>query len=706
MLYLITNKPIIRGMNMSYEMLLSPMNIGKMAVKNRVVLAPMLMGLGDFNGKPTERLMDYYEERAKGGTGLIITEITRVNDVTGASAFAQLAMSHDYHIEPMREMANRIHKYGAKLAVQLHHPGRQNLGLCIGTIPLMIPFQNVKCVKNLVFKIVPKIGPKLMQKGIVPKVYAPSVCEKSKFAESKMRALSKCQVKGLIKDFVSAAVRLQKAGVDAVELHASHGYLIQQFLSPNTNKRTDEYGGCLENRMRFLLEIIEGIRKNCGDYPIIVRLTVDECYSFIGQEGKGYALAEGVEMAKRLEKAGIDAIDVSCAAYDTFNYWLEPTSFDVGWRKYMAAAVKKEVKIPVIAANLIRTPEQAEAQLKEGIQDFISLGRPHFADPHFVEKCIENRPEDIKRCISCLYCFQSMQTNAFKGTHGECAVNPTIGRERFNNNLAKDGAGRVVAIVGAGPAGLTAAEVLARRGFKPVIFEKSSQAGGQLQLANKGPKKEKIGWCTEDLVTSVTKLNVEIKYNTPASVETLKSINPYAVIVATGGVAIRPRAIEGVDRANVCTTTEILGGSEKLSGKKVAVIGSGMTGLETSELLNEQGNSVTIIEMADTVAPGGWFQHIDDAMQKLSKYSTEILTSHKLVKITDKGIIVEDVKTNISKEIEVDNVVLAIGVRPDNKIFDEIKNNFPRSYLIGDAKKVGRIADATRAGYNTALEIK
>jgi NADH:flavin oxidoreductases, Old Yellow Enzyme family len=616
---------------MSYEKLLSPMNIGKMTVKNRVVMAPMLMGFGDFDGKPTEKLMNYYEERAIGGTGLIITEITRVNDKHGAAAFAQLAMSHDYHIEPMRAFADKIHSHGAKLAVQLHHPGRQNLGLCIGTVPLMIPFQNSKAIKRMVFKVVPKYGHTLLEKDLVPKVYAPSVCDRAKFANSRMKAFTHKQIKALINDFVDAAERLQKAGVDAVELHASHGYLIQQFLSPFTNKRTDEYGGSLENRMRFLMEIIAGIRARCGDYPIIVRLTADECYKYIGREGTGYDLTEGVEMAKRLETAGIDAIDVSSAGYDTFNYWLEPTSFDLGWRKYMAAAIKKEVKIPVIAANLIRSPEQAEAQLQEGIQDFVALGRPHIADPHFVEKCEAGHPEDIKRCICCLYCIQSMQDNAFLGTHGRCAVNPLVGREKLE--LEKNGNGRVIAIVGAGPAGLTAAETLAKRGFKPIVLEKALEAGGQLQLANKGPKKEKIGWCTEDLLTSVKKLGVEIRYNTLATVEVLKALDPYAVIVATGGVAIRPRSIEGNDLPNVCTTTEILSGKVKLSGKNVAVVGSGMTGLETSELLCEQGNKVTIIEMADTVAPGTWFQHVDDAMQKLSKFDVTILTSNKLVKI-------------------------------------------------------------------------
>jgi len=242
-----------------------------------------------------------------------------------------------------------------------------------------------------------------------------SKCEPSYFAGGRVRALSRREVKKVIRQFIDGAVRCQKAGVDGVELHGTHGYLIQQFLSPNTNHRTDEYGGSFENRLRFLREIVEGIRKECGNYPIIVRLTLDEFYSKIGKPGKGYDLETGVKYAKAIADMGVDAIDVSSAAYDTFNYWLEPTSFECGWRKYLAAAVKKEVNIPVIAANLIRTPEQAEKQLEEGDQDFVSLGRPHIADPHWAEKAQSGREKEIKHCLCCLYCIESMQDTATTG---------------------------------------------------------------------------------------------------------------------------------------------------------------------------------------------------------------------------------------------------------------------------------------------------
>jgi 2,4-dienoyl-CoA reductase-like NADH-dependent reductase (Old Yellow Enzyme family)/thioredoxin reductase len=691
---------------MEYKNLFTPMKIGKCEIKNRIVMSPMLMGFGKVDGKATEAMMDYYEERAKGGTGLIITEVTRINDRNGAAAFAQLGVSHDYQIEPLKEMANRIHSHDAKLFVQLHHPGRQNVGLLVGTVPMCIALDKIfPFFIKMLYKITPTLGKKLIDKNIVPSSVAPSKVEPSYFAGGHVRALSHKEIKKLIQQFIDGAERVQKAGCDGVELHASHGYLLQQFLSPNTNKRKDEYGGSLENRMRFILEIIEGIRIRCGeDFPIIVRLTVDECYDKIGMPEKGYGLEEGVLMAKRLEEAGIDAIDVSCASYDTFNYWLEPMSFDLGWRKYMAKAVKEAVNIPVIAANLIRSPIQAEKQIAEGCQDFISLGRPHIADPYWTKKVQEGRENEIKRCICCLYCIESMQDNAYIGGHAQCSVNPWVGREKEFNNLPKNGDNRKVVIVGAGPAGLTCGEILARRGFLVTILEKENKAGGQLNLADKTPNKDKIDWCTADLLSNLKLLGVEIIYNTEADVSLIESYSPYAVIIATGGNSIIPH-IDGYDKANVFTTTDVLKGKTKLENKQVAVIGSGMTGLETAELIATQGNKVMVIEMAKQIAPNTWMQHRDDILPKLKELGVDILTSKKLIKINDDSIELLDMENNKQSIIKVDSVILALGVKPVSDLYEKIKEKISNVYLIGDAKKVGRIANATNFARNMAIKL-
>ncbi len=690
---------------MTYEHLFTPMNIGTCTVKNRIVMAPMLMGFGDFDGTVTERMSDYYEERAKGGAGLIITEITRVNDVTGASAFGQLGMSHDYQIEPLRKMADRIHSYGAKLFVQLHHPGRQNVGLLVGTVPLSIAMNRLTPVyKKTLYKITPTAGKFLIDNNIVPHSVAPSKCEASYFAGGHVRALSKSAIKKLVVQFIEAAERVKKSGCDGVELHAAHGYLLQQFLSPNTNKRTDEYGGSFENRMRFILEIISGIRQRCGSFPLVIRLTVDEFYDKIGQPGKGYSLAEGVEMAKRFEQAGVDAIDVSSAGYDAFNYWLEPVSFEPGWRKYMAKAVKDAVKVPVIAANLIRSPEQAERQLAEGIQDFVSLGRPHIADPNWTEKVAQGNEDEITRCICCLNCIESMQHNAYIGSHGECAVNPAVGREREDAALKTDGNGRIVVVVGAGPAGLTAARVLARRGFKVVIMEKEEKVGGQILLAAAPPLKDKTAWCIEDMYTAAVKAGAEIRTGCEATAENIKALNPYTVFLATGSVPVKPN-FPGVHRAeSVLDFAEVLSGKVNIQNAEVAVIGSGMTGLETAHFLSQRGNRVTVVEMADTLAPGTWMQHTDDIVPRLEELDVKFLKGQRLTEINEDELILTGTKSGQRFHLKTDYTVLALGSKPFTPLKEQLVG--VKVITVGDAEKPGRIADATRAAYDAAVELE
>ena len=689
---------------MSYEIMSSPMKIGNCEIKNRIVLPPMLMGFGHFDGKPTEKLMNYYEERAKGGCGLIMTEITRVNDQTGSAAFAQLAASHDYHIEPLRELAQRVQRHGAKFFVQLHHPGRQNVGLLVGTVPLSIQLEKLTkgAYGKLLYKLTPKVGPILLDRDIVPSSVAPSKCDPAYFAAGRVRALRKGEIKELEQQFIDAAVRVFKAGCDGVELHSAHGYLLQQFLSPVTNQRTDEYGGPLENRTRFICNIIKGIKEACGkDFPIIVRLSADECYRFIGQEGKGYTLAEGVKIAKILENAGIDAIDVSSAGYDTFNYWLEPVSFEPGWRKFMAKAIKEAVSIPVLAANLIRSPEQAEAQLKEGVQDFVCLGRPQIADPHWANKALSGEGT-IKRCICCLNCIESMQNNAYIGSHGECSVNPLVGHE--TEELPKNGNGRKVAVIGAGPAGLCAAELLADRGFDVHLYEKKDKVGGQINLASAPPEKAKTNWFTEDAVNACLEKGVKIFTGKEISATELKALNPAAVILATGSEPVKPK-FKGNCTGEVYTFEDILSGRINLEGKNVAVIGSGMTGLETAHYLCEKGNKVTVVEMAKKLAPGTWMQHVDDVMPKLKDAGTVFMTSEKLNEINDGYIVTENVKTEEYTRVNVDHVVLALGSRPVNYLEEELKRNGFNPIVIGDSKKVGRIADATKSAYEAVKKI-
>lgn len=692
---------------MRYERLFTPGKIGSVEIKNRVVMEPMVMGTAKVDGTPGEQMIRYYEERAQGGAGLIITEATRVDEHTGVLAPRQLAMSSDRHIEPFARMVRRVHGHGAKIFCELHHPGRQTLSLLTSTWQLSSMIGRV-CGSywNLFFKLAPKH--ELFDKtGLMPPVAAPSAVP-CRVERQKTRALTVKEITRIEDHFAEAALRVKKAGADGVELHGAHGYLIQQFLSPYTNRRTDEYGGSFENRMRFVTNIIRKIREKCGaDFPLIVRLSVDEFYREIGEPENGYTLEEGLKIAKRLEELGVDAIDVSSATYETMNYWLEPTEFECGWRKNLAQAVKNAVKVPVIAANLIRTPEQAEQQLAEGTQDFIGLGRPLIADPFWAKKAEEGRAADIKRCICCLWCFESMLVGEEHRQAGGCSVNPRAAREvAIPRDLPRDGDGRTIIVAGAGPAGLTAAEVLAKRGFKVKVYERAERAGGQLTLAELPPHKEKLGWCAQDLEHAAMKNGAVIEYGHAVTAEEILAQKPYAVFVATGAVACKPKGIPGADRENVHTSDYALRNAEHFAGKTVAIVGSGMTGLETAELLVENGAKVFIIEMAEQIAPGTYHQHLDRAVPLLRGKGVGILTGQKLSGIDDTGVTFTDVKSGASETRKVDEVVIAIGVEQVNALYDELEGKQQNLFKVGDAAQKGRIAGATRAAFDQAVALK
>jgi 2,4-dienoyl-CoA reductase-like NADH-dependent reductase (Old Yellow Enzyme family)/thioredoxin reductase len=573
----------------------------------------------------------------------------------------------------------------------------------IGTVPLCRVMNKLTpAFGRLFFKLAPTAGKFLLDKNIVPASVCPSKVEPSYFSGGRVRALRYGEIKRLATDFIEGAARVRDAGCDGVYLHAAHGYLIQQFISPYTNRRTDEYGGSFENRMRFLAEIIGGIKEKCPDFPIVVRLSVDEMYGKIGRPDIGYGLADGVKTAEYIEKLGADALDVSCASYDAFNYWLEPPSFVTGWRTDMIKAVKAAVNIPVIAVNLLRSPDDAERQLSTGVSDFAALGRPHIADPRFAAKAYSGHEKEIKRCICCLYCFESMQRNAFFGGHGECSVNPLLGRE--NLSLKKDGGGRRVVIAGAGVAGLTAAELLSLRGFEVTVYEKADKPGGQVALAANQMSKERIGMCVEDLEYAAKLNGAKILYGTAATAEITEHLAPYAVIVATGGTPLIPKNIDGIDSPFVYPSPAVFDGRFAPENQRIAVVGSGMTGLDAALIL-AQKNRVTVIEMADRPAPGMWMQHPDDILPKLKELGAEILTSLRLVKIEDGGVIAEHTKTGVQTKIAADATVLAMGVRPENALYNELKNKRANVFVIGDALKSGRIADATRSAFEVVMKL-
>ncbi len=691
---------------MKDSILFTPKTIGNVEIKNRFVMTAMDVGMANFNGTPTDLLTDYYLQRVRGGVGLIITGICRVNNNHGVAEPRQISLTNNRRITPFKRMNQKIHKEGGKIVVQLHHPGRQNYSALIGIWPLVEIFSHIPGFNKLFPPAVKTLN--FLEKHIyTPSVVAPSEVPCT-HVNQKTRALKTREIKKLIKQFIKGAKRAQKAGFDGVELHAAHGYLLQQFLSPYTNRRTDEYGGNFENRLRIMKEIIAGIQKACGkEFPLIIRLTVEEFIpdnkldkDIPEEDQRGITLDLGVEIAKALEKMGIHALDISSGSYEQTNKWLETVTYDTGWRKYLAQAVKREVSIPVIAANLIRSGDQALEQLEEGIQDFIGLGRPLLADPELPKKIQEERESEVHRCIICCQCYESLVKNAWLGKPLRCSVNPTL--DKRPESFTK-GRGKVV-VVGAGVAGMQTALTLKKRGFDVVIFEKSSQSGGQVRLADKAPQKNKLGWIVDDLEESLKRQDIQIQYNTFASQDLIMKENPNGVIIATGATPIIP-PIEGKDRTTVFSFDEILSGNTfPEQAQKVAVIGSGLTGLETAEYLVDRGKQVVIVEMANTIAPGAHFQHRDDAMEQLTKGKAQFLINRKLISIESNAILLQSPEGGVQKE-GVDAVILALGSKPENHLVKDIESQDIPVWVIGDAKKIGRIVDAVEEAYQVAKDL-
>lgn len=654
-----------------YKKLFESGRIGNVEMKNRLVMSPMGIGLANLDGTPTDDMIAYYEARAIGGAGLIIPEITRINDGHGAGLMRQLSVTKDRHIAPLSKLADAVHKHGTKIFIQLHHPGRETVSALMGGQPVAAP-SAIPC----------------------------------KYLQQETRALTTEEIKQLVQQFISGAVRVQKAGCDGVELHAAHGYLLQQFLSPYTNKREDEYGGSFENRMRIITEIISGIKEACGvKFPVGVRLSVEEFLNQTGVTEDYIHIQDGIKIAMALEQAGIDFLDASCGLYETGMTCIEPISFAQGWRYDLLAAVKSHVKVPVIGVSAIREPAVAEKFLEEGVEDFVSLGRAWLADEEWGRKVQEGREKELRKCISCLRCFESLNEYNAAGLPPECALNPRLARERKYNGLPRDTRGHRAVVVGAGPAGMCAAQTLALRGVKVVLMDRRSELGGTINLAKKPPLKERMQWIADYYLEEFERLGVEVRLHTEATPELIMECEPDGVIIATGSVSVVPSKIPGIHGENVYTVEEVLSGKANLKEKKVVVIGAGLTGLETAEYLGDMGNKVTIVDMLGEVAPGCNHTNVADVCGRLAKYGAEYLLGHALKEVRSDGVLLEKTEDHQEVDVSAEAVVLSLGFRPDASLVQGLKDKNIEVRTVGSAVKDGTIAPAVRTGYEAGREL-
>lgn len=661
------------------KMLASPLKIGKMTVKNRVVMPPMNTNFSNENGAVTPQMTQYFVRRAKGGAGLIIVEAASI--VPYAKNHGVQPMLYDEKFVPeYAKMVEKIHRYGAKASIEIVHYGSET------TIP----------------------GPKF------------SASDVSGLPDVQVTPLTKDGISEIEDQFAESVYLAKMAGFDAVTLHGTHGYLIAEFMSPLYNKRTDEYGGSLGNRLRFLKEIVEKCKKRVGsDYPIMLRISTDEYI-----EG-GRTIDETVEIAKEAEKMGIAAIDLSCCVPSTYIFSIAPGTLPgmKGLQRENAKKLKEAVSIPVIIAGGIREPHVAEGYLEEGVADLIAFGRSQIADPDFAKKALSGNAERIRPCLSCLTCLYSLdEMHCLR-----CAVNPEAGREYELQISPEKAENKKMVVLGAGPAGMEAACSGARRGYQVTLIEKKDCIGGSLFPASvptgKSDMRKLIKWYADELES----LHIDIRLNTEYTEELDREIRPDVLINAVG--AEFSRMIPGSDNKNVITAIEALENPQKV-GDRVVIIGGGNTGCETAEFFSEGKYEVTITRAKDfggeleyeltpskgarsrevTVLEffpeagsklGGMHKPIMDI--KLKTAGVNIMTSTKVTQIYEDGRIdVENIMTGKKETLRADTVILAGGMRCIPGYRGSVAEQI---VSIGDGRAVGKIETAIYDWYFTAREI-
>jgi 2,4-dienoyl-CoA reductase (NADPH2) len=665
-----------------HDPLFQPIQINRMTVKNRIYMPAMHMNMAQ-NFEVTDRLVDFYAERARGGAGMIAVGYATVDEFSGN--VTNIGAHKDEFIAGLRRLAAAIREGGARAVVQINHAGRYNFSFFLDG-----------------------------KQAVAPSAVA------SRMTGETPRELGAEEIREVIGRFAAAALRVKQAAYDAVEVLAGTGYLISEFLSPLTNRRSDGYGGSLENRMRFGIEVIEAIRRAVGpEYPIIVRMNGNDFMP--GGNGR----LDLQEFAKQLVAAGADALNINVGWHEARVPQIV-TAVPRGVFAYLARGIKALVDVPVAAGHRINDPQTAREMIADGMCDFVAMGRSLIADPFLPEKARAGRDNDILHCVACAQgCFD----NLFKLKPVECLCNPRAGRES-ETAIAKARQAKKVLVVGGGAGGMSAALAAAERGHRVSLYEKSERLGGQLQLAGAPPGRGEFAELALNLERQIVASPVTVVLNRTVDPALIEAEKPDAVILSTGAVPVVP-PIPGADLPHVVQAWDVLQG-KALTGRRVVIIGGGAVGVETALYLADKGTlsgealkfllvnraedpkalyelatrgtkTIVVVEMIDKLGKDIGRSTRWGMLQDLSRMGIETKTSTKAVAITREGLRIE--KEGALEDIPADTVVLALGARPFNPLEDALEKMAVPCQVVGDARQTGWAFDAIHQGFEAGRNI-
>ena len=660
-------------MKNDYPHIFSPLTVKNMTIKNRIVMMPMGTNYGEQNGEMSFLHINYYEQRAKGGTGLIIVENASIDSPQGSNGTTQLRIDHDNYLPRLFKFCENIHRYGTKIAIQINHAGASAISSRINMQPVSAS------------DVPSKEG------GEIP------------------RPLSREEILHIVKKYGEAAKRAQTAGFDAVEIHAGHSYLISQFLSPITNKRTDEFGGSVENRTRFCRMVIDEVRKQVGPFfPIMLRLSADEL-----MEG-GNTLDDTLEYLDYLQEE-VDIFDVSCGLNGSIQYQIDANYLPDGWRSYMAKAVKEKFNKPCISMGNIRDPKVAERILADGDADLIGMGRGLIADPAWVNKVATGHECDLRKCISCNVGCAGNRIGVNRPIR--CTVNPSVLEGDVYKKLHVNKNCNVV-VIGGGTAGLEAACTAAEVGCNTFLLEKGSELGGLASLISKIPAKNRLADFPHYLMHRAEQLeNLYIFTNTEGTPENIRKFHPNIIVSSTGSAPLLPPIAGLKDRIdnedyNIYSILGMINHindfPKDLEGKKVVVVGGGAVGLDVVEFFADRNADISIVEMMDQIGRDLDPVSKNDTKTMMKKHNVHQLTKTALLEVKDSSFLVKG--DGEPYEIPFEYGFVCLGMRAQGQLYQSLAEEFSSEDVeimnIGDSQRARRIIDGTQEGRNilTILE--